>query len=94
MPEEKVLAKGLIDRMGMRQSSITMSVNDQVVIKRDQDMPTIAAAVAAVMNALKESGVIHDLTELKGVGHRIVAGGEVFSESAILDHQALAKWMR
>lgn len=46
------------------------------------------------MNALKESGVIHDLTELKGVGHRIVAGGEVFSESAILDHQALAKWMR
>ena len=91
MPEEKVLAKGLIDRMGMRQSSITMSVNDQVVIKRDQDMPTIAAAVAAVMNALKESGVIHDLTELKGVGHRIVAGGEVFSESAILDHKALAQ---
>ncbi|WP_407892594.1 acetate/propionate family kinase [Lacticaseibacillus sp. N501-2] len=91
MPEEIVLAKGLIDRMGMRESSITMSVNGQVVIKRDQDIPTIAAAVAAVMNALKESGVIYDLNELKGVGHRIVAGGEVFSQSAILDHRALAQ---
>lgn len=91
MPEEQVLAKGLIDRMGMRQSTITMQVAGQTVIDRPQDLPTISAAVAAVMNALKESGVVHHLSEIQGVGHRIVAGGEAFADSAVLTKQALAK---
>ncbi len=91
MPEETLLAKGLIDRMGMRQSTITMDVAGKRVISREQDMPSTAAAVAAVMNALKESGVITDLAELQGVGHRIVAGGEIFAESAVLTPTRLAQ---
>lgn len=91
MPQERVLAKGLIDRMGMRQSTITMQVAGQTVIDRPQDLPTISAAVAAVMNALKESGVVRHLSEIQGVGHRIVAGGEAFADSAVLTKAALAK---
>ncbi|WP_461213343.1 acetate/propionate family kinase [Lacticaseibacillus sp. GG6-2] len=91
MPEETLLAKGLIDRMGMRQSTITMDVAGKRVISREQDMPSTAAAVAAVMNALKESGVITDLAELQGVGHRIVAGGEAFTESEVLTPAKLAQ---
>ncbi|MFQ9515494.1 MAG: acetate/propionate family kinase [Eubacterium sp.] len=90
---ENVLAKGLCERIGIEGSSITYNPTDGEKITRQIDMPSHNEAISAVMDALtnQQTGVIGDMSEVKAVGHRVVHGGEYFSESALVTEEVLKK---
>ena len=91
MTNESVLAKGLCDRIGIEHSFLKHIKTgvDPVVIEKD--MPDHTAAIKEVLNALTDEkiGVINDLSEICAVGHRVVHGGEKFSDSVIIDDVVL-----
>ncbi|MGT2845939.1 acetate kinase [Streptococcus massiliensis] len=90
MPEEKVVAKGLIERIGLKDSISTVKYGDkkhQLVL----DILDHVQAVKILLNDLIELGIISDFNEITGVGHRVVAGGESFKESTLVDDEALAE---
>lgn len=86
MDTENVMAKGLVERIGMEGSVLTHRVEgrDKVVI--EEKMPDHRAAVKLVLDALvnKEHGVISDMSEISAVGHRVVHGGEKYSSSVLI----------
>lgn len=88
MPEEKVLAKGLVERIGLENSIFGLSYGD----KEDEqvlDIPNHDKAVQLLLENLQASGVIKSLDEIDGVGHRVVHGGEKFSDSVLVTDEVL-----
>lgn len=88
MPAEQMLADGLIDRLGQAESSVKIKYGDQVY-RSGHAIRNYHEAVADVMTELKDLGLVQHLHEIVGVGHRVVAGGEEFSESVVIDPQVL-----
>lgn len=75
MPSETVLTKGLVERIGIADSVFTISVNGEKNTEVT-DIPDHAVAVKMLLNKLTEFGIIKDLNEIDGIGHRVVHGGE------------------
>lgn len=90
MDNEEVLAKGLVERIGIDGSILTHSVNGGKFIK-EAPMDNHTDAIKYVIEALldKEHGVITDMTEINAVGHRVVHGGEKYSESVLINEDVL-----
>ena len=88
---EKVLAKGLCERIGIDGGMHTYQPGGSDKIKTQVDMPDHTKAVKLVLDALTnpENGVIKSLDEIDAVGHRIVHGGEKFSKSVIIDDEVI-----
>ncbi|MGM8213598.1 acetate kinase [Virgibacillus sp. W0430] len=80
MPEETVLAKGLIERIGLKDSIFTMNVHNHKQ-KELGDIPSHEEAVKVLLEKLLASNVISSLEEIEAIGHRVVHGGEYFSDS-------------
>ncbi len=83
MPEEVVIAKGLIERIGLADSVSTVSFegDKHVVVK---DIHNHTEAVSILMNDLKSLKIIEHFSEISGTGHRVVAGGELFKSSVLI----------
>jgi len=88
MPEETVLTKGLVERIGMDNSIFTISVDGE---KKTEvtDIPDHAVAVKMLLEKLIEFNIIKDFNEIDGVGHRVVHGGEKFSDSVVLTDEVI-----
>ncbi|AOZ89723.1 acetate kinase [Bacillus xiamenensis] len=88
MPEETVLTKGLVERIGMDNSIFTISVDGE---KKTEvtDIPDHAVAVKMLLEKLIEFNIIKDFNEIDGVGHRVVHGGEKFSDSVLLTDEVI-----
>ena len=86
MDTENVMAKGLCERIGIEGSKLnhTPGNGDKVVIEKP--MNDHADAINMVIDALvsNEHGVIADMSEISAVGHRVVHGGELFSQSVVI----------
>ena len=54
-------------------------------------IPDHQVAVDMLLKALVEEGVVKELSEINAVGHRIVHGGEYFSDSAVVDESVVEK---
>ncbi|KJY61235.1 acetate/propionate family kinase [Lactobacillus apis] len=91
VPEEKVLAEGIADRVGIDGSSFEIKLANGEKHEERVAIPDQETAVNLLLKALKEYKVVEDLSEIAGVGHRIVAGGEDFTDSAIIDQEKLQK---
>ena len=80
----KVMAKGLCERIGIDGVLVHTGSKDKTTIKTP--MPTHAEAISAVINILldPEQGVISSMKEIDAVGHRVVHGGEFFSDSVLI----------
>ena len=94
MDEEKLLAKGICERIGEKDaSSITHKVNGEKYVVTSP-MVNHEDAIKIVLEQLvhNEYGVIKDLTEISAVGHRLVHGGELFSHSVAIDEEVIAKY--
>ena len=92
MNGEVVIAKGLCDRIGVpATSNIEHKVGDTKVAK-DIPMHSHVEAFEAVIEALTtgEGKVINDISEISAVGHRVVQGGSLYSESVLIDSKVLA----
>lgn len=89
---EKVLAKGLCERIGIDGRLVYQPAGSEKIIT-ESDMPTHKEAVRMVLDALVDpkNGVLKSLDEIGAVGHRIVHGGEKFTESAVITDEMLAK---
>lgn len=85
LADESVLASGLGDRIGIDCSTFSMKLADGTKHEAEVDLPNQEVAVQTLLDWLKEYGVIADVKEIVGVGHRIVNGGELFPDSAIID---------
>ncbi len=90
MPSEKVITKGLVERIGLPDSIFTITVNDKKV-KETLDIPDHEVAVKMLLDKLISQGIIGSLNEIEGIGHRVVHGGETFSDSAVITDEVLEK---
>ncbi len=91
MDTEKMLCKGNCERIGMESGLFTHKTADGRELHKDVDMRDHTAAFTQVKNALidQEYGVIKELSEVTAVGHRIVQGGSLFSESVLVDEKVI-----
>ncbi|RUA08799.1 MAG: acetate kinase [Fusobacteria bacterium] len=90
---EEVLAIGLCDRIGIHGSKFEYEVPaTDFELELEQDMPTHKEALELVLNTLTAEGhgVIADINEVDAIGHRLVHGGEEFTESVLLDEKVIA----
>ena len=90
MPSERVITKGLIERIGLEGSVFNITVNGE---KQSQttDIPNHDVAVKLLLSQLTELGIIKSLDEIEGVGHRVVHGGEAFADSVLITDDVLQK---
>lgn len=90
MPEAQVIADGIVERIGLNDGVFTIKYNgnkDKVVL----DIPNHSVAAQLVLGALIEKNIVASLDEIVGAGHRVVHGGEYFSESVLITEDAVAK---
>ncbi len=87
MPEEKVLISGLFERIGI-DGSYTIKFNGEKV-KKEVPLNTHKDAVQILIDELKNYGVVEDMNEIKGVGHRVVHGGDKYSESVLITDEVI-----
>lgn len=90
MPEEKMLAKGLFERIGLDASKSTVSFGDEKH-EREIDILDHRQAVLLLMDELIHFRLIEEFREIEGIGHRVVAGGEYFKDSIVLTKENLDK---
>lgn len=90
MPEEKVSAIGIIERIGLKNSIFQIEANGKKV-KILEDIQSHELAVKKLLSALIESGVITSFNEIDAIGHRVVHGGEQFSDSVLITEEVIAQ---
>lgn len=90
MPEERVVSSGQIEKIGFTDAIATIKFNGD---KQQRILPIKdhVAGVKEIIDSLIKFGVLDDMSEIKGVGHRIVQGGEYFKASTLVTPEALEK---
>lgn len=93
MEDEHVIAKGNCERIGAEGGRISHKTADGVEIKLDCEFPTHTEAFEKLVEVLLsgEGKVLDDLSEISAVGHRIVQGAELFSESVLVTEEVIEK---
>lgn len=86
MPEEEVITKGLVERIGMKDSIFTIEVDGEK-LKDVFDIKDHEHAVDLMLEKLEKHQIIEDINEIDGTGHRVVHGGELFPTSAFVTEQ-------
>ena len=88
MDGEKVLAKGLCERIGIPGSRMKHEVPGREEYIVEQDMPDHSVAVKLVFDALTgEHGVVKSVDEISAIGHRVLHGGNKFTESIVVNEE-------
>ncbi len=92
MEGEKVMAKGLIERIGMEGSTLKHTPAGKYTIDLKEDIPDHVVGIKMAIKALTNSdyGVIKDMSEIDAVGHRVVHGGERFTDSVLITGEVLS----
>ena len=90
MPEEKVLVSGLIERIGFEDAYFTIKVNGEK-IKKVLPIKNHQVGVEILLNSLIENKVIASLDEINGVGHRMVQGGDKFTQSVKVEEDTITQ---
>ena len=83
MPEEKVLINGYIEKIGAEDCFWTVKVNGQK-IKKSRYLKNHDEAASVIFEELLDNKIVNSLDEIKGVGHRVLHGGEIYSESTVI----------
>ena len=92
MQDESVLAKGLVERIGIEGSNLTHKYGESGKFVQEQPLKDHAEAMTLVLAALTdaEHGVISSTDEIGAVGHRVLHGGMEFTASCIIDDAVIA----
>lgn len=88
--DEKVLAKGSVERIGIGGAFIKHKVNGET-FKQELDQINHEKAVEVVFEALinDEYGIIKEISDIDAIGHRVVHGGEEFRESMLINDEIM-----
>ncbi|MGQ9846453.1 MAG: acetate/propionate family kinase [Bacteroidales bacterium] len=84
--EPDLLAKGLLERIGLKDSELGHQAKGKEKIKWIKDIPTHTEGIDWILQTLvdKEYGVLSNINEIAAVGHRVAHGGENFTQSTII----------
>ncbi|MDN2452830.1 acetate kinase [Lactobacillus sp. UCMA15818] len=91
MNTEQVLAQGLFDRIGLAKGAIKIKYGINEKFETNEEIKNHSYAVKRLLELLLNLEIIHDFSEIKGVGHRVVAGGEYFKRSVTIDSKVIKK---
>ena len=91
MDDESVLAKGLVERIGLDGSVLTHEATDKDKVVINADIKNHTIAIGLVLEALVDAnhGVISSMSEIDAIGHRAVHGGEKFTDSALVTEDVM-----
>ncbi|MBO0421032.1 MAG: acetate/propionate family kinase [Vagococcus fluvialis] len=89
MPEETVIAQGIVERIGLNDSIFTIKHGEGQKFELVQDIDNHEIAINMLLEQLIELNIIGSYDEITGAGHRVVAGGEHFKESIVIDSEVL-----
>ncbi|AYF92732.1 acetate/propionate family kinase [Apilactobacillus bombintestini] len=91
MPSEKLISSGAIDRIGLTKSDVAIKYGDGKKFHKTMDIENHEEAIKLVLDKLLSLDIISDYNEITGVGHRVVAGGEYFTDSVVITDDVLKK---
>jgi acetate kinase len=91
MENEQVIAKGNCEKIGLPMGIITHKTSSGKVVKNEQVFPTHTEAFMEVVKVLTtgDAAVINDIKEIYAIGHRVVQGAEVFTQSTFLNNEVI-----
>ncbi|HBM79781.1 MAG TPA: acetate kinase, partial [Clostridiaceae bacterium] len=86
MDGEIVLAKGLVERIGIKGSKLTHKPTGKEKVEIDMFIPDHKTGIKMVLDELvdKKHGVIDSMSEISAVGHRVLHGGDKYTESVLI----------
>ena len=89
--EPDLMAKGLLERVGLKDSELTHQPKDKEKVKMVLDVPDHTIGIDIILKTLMhpEYGVIKDKNEIDAVGHRVVHGGEKFASSVFITQEVI-----
>lgn len=92
MEDESVLAKGLVDRIGLPGSVLNHQPTAKPKVSLTAEIENHTIAIKMVLEALADSehGVVSCIEEIDAIGHRVVHGAEKFSDSVLISPAVLA----
>ena len=90
MPEEKVLISGVFERIGIDAPFYTIKINGEK-IRKEVELPNHKVAFEILVKELMDYKVVESLDEIKGIGHRVVQGGDYFNKTVVIDDEVIAK---
>ncbi|MBO5138979.1 MAG: acetate kinase [Bacilli bacterium] len=88
MENESVITNGLFERIGIEGSCYTIKYNGEKIVQ-EVELNTHTDAVKILLDKLLELNIISSLDEINGIGHRIVHGGDRYSESVIVTDEVV-----
>ena len=88
MPEEKVIISGYIEKIGLEDSFWTTKINGEK-IKGAKYLKNHTEAVQVLIDELLTHKAVESLDEIKGVGHRVLHGGEKYSDSVLINEEVV-----
>ncbi|MFP4356216.1 MAG: acetate kinase [Phycisphaerae bacterium] len=91
MTHEKVLAKGVLERVGTAEANLKHTTDDEETFEKNVSAPNHTEGLKIIIEALadEQMGVISSIEEIEGVGHRVVHGGENITASCRIDRKVL-----
>ena len=90
LPEKTVVASGVFEKIGLKDSFYTIKFNGEK-IKKEAYMEDHSVAVDYLMKDLISLNIVKNLSEIEGVGHRILHGGAEFSEPVVLSDEVVER---
>lgn len=90
MDDESVIASGLFERIGIEGSNYTIKFNGEK-ITQEVELTSHVDAVNILLDKLTDLNIISSLDEIHGVGHRIVQGKDIFTESVLINDEVMEK---
>ena len=88
MPEETVITSGVVERIGLPNAVFTIKVNGEKY-SDTMDIADHKVAVNMLLEKLVDLHIVKSFNEIKAVGHRVVHGGEAFSDSVVIDEEVI-----
>ena len=88
MPEEKVVISGYIEKIGFEDSFWNTKINGEK-IRGEKFLKNHTEAVDVMLDELIKHKAVESLEEIKGIGHRVLHGGEKYSDSVLIDDQVI-----
>jgi acetate kinase len=88
MPEEKVIISGYIEKIGAEDSFWNTKINGKK-IRGEKPLKNHSEAVDVMLEELIDKGAVESLCEIKGIGHRVLHGGEYYKDSIVVDGKVI-----
>lgn len=88
MPSETVNCVGIVEKIGLEKGHFKLKVAERK-IETDFDCPSHREGLAYICDQLVKEKVVENLSDIKGCGHRVTHGGEIFKDSAVINDEVI-----